>query len=155
MLSHSGLKTRKFVQSSANWPKTALIAPKWLLVGLVTQTNSIDVKTVFILAVFKTYRTSKSNNLSFDHNNLIKNPILFCKFLSSLKSHRNGFVFKICVWISVFRRKQTCKTPILGCRDICKISTATFFLKHPVGCQAVSLYRVYVRVTHPRASARG
>ena len=44
--------------------RRALIAPKWGLVGLVTQTNWIDVKTVFILIVFKIYRTSKSNNLS-------------------------------------------------------------------------------------------
>ena len=51
MLSHNGLKTSKFAQSSANWPK-------WCLVGLVTQTDSIDVKTVFILIVFKIYRTS-------------------------------------------------------------------------------------------------
>ena len=109
-LSHSGLKTGKCVQTSANWPKTALIAPKWLLVGLVTQTNWIDIKTVFILGVFKMYRTSKLNNFSVDHNNiLIKDPILFCMFLSSLKLHRNGFVFKICVWISVFRRKNIAK----------------------------------------------
>ena len=86
----------------------------------------------FILVIFKIYRTFKSNNLSFDHNNLIKNPILFCKFVSSLKSHRNGFVFKICVWISVSRRKKPFKNPILGCRDICKINNAPFFFKHPV-----------------------
>ena len=32
-------------------PTRALIAPKWRQVGLVTQTNWIDVKTVFILLV--------------------------------------------------------------------------------------------------------
>ena len=36
--------------------------------GLVTQTDCIDVKTVFILIVFKIYRTSESNILSSDHN---------------------------------------------------------------------------------------
>ena len=113
-------------------PRRALIAPKWRLVGLVTQTNWIDVKTVYILVVFKIYRTSKSNNWSFNHNNLIKNPILFCKYLSPLKSHRNGFVFKIYIWISVFRRKKQFENPMLGCWDICKINTAPFFFKHPV-----------------------
>ena len=74
-------------------PRQALKAPKWRLVGLVTQTNWMDVKTVFILTAFRIYRTSKSNNLSFDHNNLIKIPILLYKFLSPLSSHRNDFVF--------------------------------------------------------------
>ena len=46
-------------------PRRALIAPKWLLVGPVTQTNCIDVMTVFILIVFIIYRSSESNNLSF------------------------------------------------------------------------------------------
>ena len=32
--------------------------------------------------------------------------------------HRIGFVFKLCVWISVFRRKKQYKNPILDCRDI-------------------------------------
>ena len=63
-------------------PKQALIAPKWLLVGLVTQTNWIDVITNFISIVFKICGSSKSNNLSFDQNHLIKNPILFRKYLS-------------------------------------------------------------------------
>ena len=37
---------------------------------------------------------------------LFQNPILFCKHLGPLLSHRNGSVCKMCVWISVFRRKQ-------------------------------------------------
>ena len=57
----------------------------------------------------------------------IKNPILFCKFLSPLKSHRNGFVFKIYIWISVFRRKKRFENPMLGCREICKINMGPFF----------------------------
>ena len=35
-----------------------------------------------------------------------RNPILFCRYLGHLKSYRIGFVFKRCVWISVFRRKK-------------------------------------------------
>ena len=89
-------------------------------------------KLFFIVIVFKIYRTFKSKNLSFDHNYLIKNLLLFCKFLSPLKLHRNGFVLKICVWISVFRRKNRFENPILGCRNICKINTAPIFLKDPV-----------------------
>ena len=92
--------------------------PKWLLVGLVTQTNWIDVITVFILIVFKICGSSELNNLSFDQNHLIENPILFCKYLSPLISHRNGFVFKICVWICFHEKKKQFEKPILGCGDI-------------------------------------
>ena len=63
---------------------------------------------------------------------LCQSRILFSKYLRTLKSHRNGFVFKICVWILVFRRKKRFKNPIFCCRDICKINTAPLFLKHPV-----------------------
>ena len=51
---------------------------------------------------------------------------------SKFWSHLNGFVFRICIWISVFRRKKPIENPMLGCREICKINTGTFFLKHPV-----------------------
>ena len=100
-------------------PKQALIAPKWLLVGLVTQTNWIDVITNFISIVFKICGSSKSNNLSFDQNHLIKNPILFRKYLSPQKLLKNVWVFNTRVWISVFRRKKKrFENPGLGCRDL-------------------------------------
>ena len=35
-----------------------------------------------------------------------QNPVLFCKYLSPLKSHKIGSVFKIYIWISVFREKN-------------------------------------------------
>ena len=63
-------------------PKQALIAPKWLLVGQVTQTDWIDVITVFILIIFKIGGSSRLNNLSFYQNHLIRNSFLFCKYLS-------------------------------------------------------------------------
>ena len=56
------LKLQNLCQALQTGPRQALIAPKWGPVGLVTQTNWIDVKTVFILVVFKIYRTSKSKN---------------------------------------------------------------------------------------------
>ena len=77
ILSHIDLKTKKFVTSSTNWSKTVLIAPKWLLVRLVTQTDWINVITVFIFIIFKMCGSSKSNNLSFAQNHLIKNLIFF------------------------------------------------------------------------------
>ena len=49
---------------------------------------------------------------------LFQNPILFCKYLGTLLSHRNGSVCKMCVGISVFRRKKLFENRILGCRDI-------------------------------------
>ena len=106
-----------------------LWAPKWCLVDLVTQTDCIDVKTVFILIVLK--RKGPLNQIIWVLTT-IKNPILFCKFLSPLKSRRNGFVFKIYIWISVFSRKKRCENSMLGCREIFKINTAPFFFKHPV-----------------------
>ena len=105
-------------QAQQTGPRCALIASKSLLVGLVTQFDWIDVITVFILIFFKKFGRSKSNNLSFDQNHQITNPILFCKYFGSLISHKNGFIFKICVWISIFRRKKLFENPILGCREI-------------------------------------
>ena len=55
-----------------------------------------------------------------------------CKYPGPLRSHRKGFVFKICIWISVFRRKKAFENPILSCQQICKINTVPFFLKHLV-----------------------
>ena len=44
---------------------------------------------------------------------------MFCKYLGPVISYRNSFVFKICIWISVFRRKKKkFGNPIFGCRDI-------------------------------------
>ena len=83
------------------------VAPKCLLGGLVTQTDWTDVITVFILVCLKLCGSTKSNNLSFYQNHLIKNPIFFCKYLSPKKLHNNGFIFKIFVWISIFMRKKS------------------------------------------------
>ena len=129
MLSHSGLNLHKSMPTGPRW---ALIAPKWGLVGLIVQTDWIEVKTVFILKVIKTHRTSKSNTLSFDHNHLIKNSILICKFLSPLKLHRNGVVFKIYVWISVFRRKKTIWKSDTWLPRYLLNKHWTIFFKHPV-----------------------
>ena len=58
---------------------------------------------------------------------LFRNPILFCKYLSPLISHRNGSVFKIFTWISVFRRKKRVRNPFLSSWDIQKIQKVNFF----------------------------
>ena len=58
---------------------------------------------------------------------LIKNSVLFYKYLSLQKSNRNGYVFKICVWISVCRRKKQFENLILGCQDIKKKRSFIFF----------------------------
>ena len=60
-------------------------------------------------------------------NHLIKNPILFCKYLGPLILHRIGLVFKICVWISVFKRKNCIENPILSCQDIKQKPSLIFF----------------------------
>ena len=111
--------------------RRAQLAPKWLLVSLVTQTDWIDVITVLILIVFKICGSFESNYLSFDQNNLIKNPIFFNKFLTPQLSHRNGFVFKIYVWISVFTKKNHLKIRHLVAEVLSKHGVS-FFLGHPV-----------------------
>ena len=115
--------------------------------GLVTQTDGIYFITVFILIVFKICGSSKSNYLSFDQNHLIKNPILFCKYHSPQKSHRNGFVFKIFVWISIFWRKKLFKNCILGCLDIKQTRLLIFFLIHPVEHHIPKLYDMQHHIT--------
>ena len=77
------LKPQNLCQAPQTGPRRALLAPKLLLLGLVTQTDWIDVITVILLIIFKICGSSRLNNLSFDQNHLIKNPILFCKYLSS------------------------------------------------------------------------
>ena len=77
------LKPQNFRQAPQTGPRWALIAPKLLLLGLVTQTDWIDVITITFLIIFKICGSSRLNNLSFDQNHRIKNPILFCKYLSS------------------------------------------------------------------------
>ena len=67
---------KNLCQAPQTGPRWTLIAPKLLLVGLVTQTDWINVITVCILIILKICGSSKTNNLSFDQNHLIKNPIL-------------------------------------------------------------------------------
>ena len=50
--------------------------------GQVTQADGINVVTGSFLIVFKICGSFRSNNLTFYQNYLIKNPILFCKYLS-------------------------------------------------------------------------
>ena len=83
--------------------------------GLVTQTDCIDVKTVFILIVFKTYRTSKSNILSFDHNQesyfvlqISQPPKIAQKWFRIQNLHMN----------LIFQEKKQFENPVLGCREI-------------------------------------
>ena len=77
------LKPQNLCQTPQTGPRRALIAPKLFLIGLVTQSKWIDVITVILLIIFKICGSSRLDNLSFDQNHLIKNPILFCKYLSS------------------------------------------------------------------------
>ena len=56
-----------------------------------------------------------------------QNPVLFCKYLSPLKSHKIGSVFKIYIYISVFRRKKWFRIPFLV-PEICnKYKRSIFF----------------------------
>ena len=67
---------------------------------------------------------------------LSRNHILFCKYLSPLNLHRNGTIFKIFIWISVFRRKKRFVNLFLGCWDIQQTmkyrNYYTFFMRHPL-----------------------
>ena len=61
-----------------------------------------------------------------------KSPILFCTYLGYLKSYRNVSVFKICVWILVFRRKKQFVDPLHGLQVTRYKRIQPFFFKHPV-----------------------
>ena len=86
-------------------------------VGLVTQTDWIDYLNCF------------------DHKHLIKYPILFSKYLGPLKLYKNGFAFKICVWISAFRRKRDTWLP----RYQAKSQSNSF--GHPVNDNCISMIK--------------
>ena len=72
----------------------------------------------------------KIKKMKVKYNHLCRKPH-FGKYLNPLKWHRNGFVFKICVWISVFRRKKQFENSILSSQDI-KQKPSLIFLGHPV-----------------------
>ena len=78
---------------------------------------------------------------------LCQSRILFSKYLRTLKSHRNGFVFKICIWISVFRRKKRFENPIFGCRDIKQTPSLIFF---GTPCRSQILTQNQLRVVSER-----
>ena len=87
--------------------------------------------SVLILIVFKICGSSKSNNLCFELNPLIKNLILFCKYLRPQQSHRNCFEFKICVWISISWEKNYLIIWFSVAEILSKLG-GTFFFIHPV-----------------------
>ena len=73
---------------------------------------------MFIFIIFQIperlkQKQCKSNTIAF-----VTNPILFRKDLGPLKSYRNGFVPKICVWTLVFWRKKQLENPTHGYRNI-------------------------------------
>ena len=70
----------------------------------------------------------------YEYIDLFQNRILFCKYLCPLISHRKVFVFKICVWISVFRRKNYLTIRYLVA-EISSKNPVLFFLGHPVHVQ--------------------
>ena len=118
----------------ASKPQKLLIAPKWLLVGLVTQTDWIDVITVFFIIIFKI-------------NKII--CVLFWRYVSPRKSHRNGFIFKIFVWISVFRRKKRFENLILGYRDIKRTRSLIFFGIPCICCEIWKIPMVNTNIPIP------
>ena len=129
MLSHSGLKTAKFVPSSPNWPKmgpgSSQVAPSgpdnpnWL-------NRSYNC---FYLDRFKICWSFKSNNFEFWLESSNMNPILFCKYLSPKKAHKNCFVFKMD--LDFHEKKNNLKIWYLVAEILSKLGGAYFFI-HPV-----------------------
>ena len=75
-----------------------------------------------------------------------RKPILFCKYLSPLKSQRNGLVLWIYIWILVFRRKKHFKNMILGSWDVKQIQKVNFlFSCRFLRCSLRSLYYCFLR----------
>ena len=99
---------------------------------------------MFIFIIFQNSREMNIKQWKFNTIAFVTNPILFRKYLGPLKSHRNGFVFKICEWILVFwRKKKRFENPTLGCRDI-RQKPSLIFLGHRV---LLRYYQIVVLLT--------
>ena len=117
MLSHSGLKTTKFVPSSANCskmgPDSSQVAssgpsyPNWLN----------RCYHCFYLHRFQNSWSSKLNNLSFDQNIYSRLPFCFVN-ISAHKSRTEMVVYSKFAYGSQFSGGKGFENPILGCWDI-------------------------------------
>merc|ERR1711942_100368 len=88
--------------------------------------------TNFISIVFKICGSSKSNNLSFDQNHLIKNPICFAN-ISAPKNRSKMFEYSTRAYGSQFSgEKNGLKIRYLVAKILSK-KVVSFFLGHPVG----------------------
>ena len=68
-----------------------------------------------------------------------KSNILFYLYLSYLKLYRNGSEFKICVWISVFRRKKRFVNPLHGLQ-VCQFSGTGEFMRSSWNALYITVY---------------
>ena len=91
-------KMRKFSFSASTYDKSPILFDKYI--------GAPD----WIISVFITITKSR-------------NSFCFANILAPFKSQRNGFVFKICVWISVVRRKNNLN---IRC-SVVKISKTQFY----------------------------
>ena len=78
--------------------------------GPIWGPSGLSLAAVGRYSALRTLQASKKMIISVSKNDFLMQI--------SLKLHKNNFVFKICVWISVFRRKKRFENPIIGCRDI-------------------------------------
>ena len=109
---------------TSDWPDHTMRGPKGLKLvfqGFPGTDRGMSVYLGANLALLRPLLVIPNMNLS------IQNPILFCKYLSPLISHINGSVFRIYIWISVFRRKKWSINPFLGSWDIEQIQKVHFF----------------------------
>ena len=106
-------------------PQGAQSCPNWSLTGYLDQAGASRGILKPIWHCWDHFRSLPIWLCPF------QNPILVCKYLSPLISHRNGSVFKIYIWILVFRRKKQFRNLFLGSRNIKQIQKV-YFLRHPV-----------------------
>ena len=114
---------------TSDWPDHTMRGPKGLKLVFQGFPGTDRCMSVYLwanLALLRPFLVIPNINLS------VQNPILFCKYLSPLISHINCSVFRIYIWISVFRRKKWSRNPFLGSWDIEQIQKINFFLGSPV-----------------------
>ena len=130
-----------------SYPKRPQLGPDWSWEPLIDHWRPKLLELVnkfhifFILIALQNMQWLKIlRKFGFITSTFRKSPILFCTYLSYLKSYRNVSVFKICVWILVFRRKKQFVDPLHSLQVTRYKIIQAFFLKHPVQFSIKSIW---------------
>ena len=125
------LKLQNLCQALQTGPRQALIAPKSLLLGLVTQTDWMDVITVIVLIIFKISGSSRLNNLVLIR--IMLSRIAFCfANISAPKNRTKMVLYSKCAYGSQFLGEENNLRIRSLVAEILSKNPVSFFLGHPV-----------------------